>query len=162
MFDLIFFTLPDDIVSTLFFAVIGLLIGSFLNVVIYRLPKMMQRESDNYVASECGKDLPHTDRYNLMVPRSRCPHCQHQISELENIPVISYLFLRGQCSACKAPISPRYPIIEAVTGALSAFMIWHFGSGYMGLAAPSMSMSVTTWGLWEIRSSVNPQRGHLT
>ncbi len=135
MFDLIFFTLPDDIVSTLFFAAIGLLIGSFLNVVIYRLPKMMQRESDNYVASECGKDLPHTDRYNLMVPRSRCPHCQHQISELENIPVISYLFLRGQCSACKAPISPRYPIIEAVTGALSAFMIWHFGSGYMGLAA---------------------------
>lgn len=135
MFELILFTQPDDIVSTLFFGIIGLLIGSFLNVVIYRLPKMMQRESDNYVASESGKELPHTDRYNLMVPRSSCPHCQHQIGALENIPVISYLILRGQCSACKAPISPRYPIIEAVTCALSAFMIWHFGSGYMGLAA---------------------------
>ncbi|MBI3712126.1 MAG: prepilin peptidase [Burkholderiales bacterium] len=135
MFDLIFFTQPDDIISTVFFAVIGLLIGSFLNVVIFRLPKMMQRESDNYVASESGKDLPHTDPYNLMVPRSSCPHCQHQIGALENIPVVSYLVLRGQCSACKAPISPRYPIVEAVTGVLSAYMIWHFGSGYMGLAA---------------------------
>lgn len=135
MNDFIFFTQPDDTISTLFFAVIGLLVGSFLNVVIYRLPKMMQRESDNYVASESGKELPHADRYNLMVPRSRCPHCQHQITALENIPVISYLILRGKCSACKAPISLRYPLIEAITGALSAFMIWHFGSGYMGLSA---------------------------
>lgn len=135
MFDLIFFTQPDDLISTLFFAVIGLLIGSFLNVLIFRLPKMMQRESDNYVASESGKELPHTDRYNLMLPGSSCPHCQHPISAMENIPVISYLVLRGKCSACKAPISPRYPIVEAVTGLLSAFMIWHFGSGYMGLAA---------------------------
>ena len=135
MVDLILFTQAGDFISSLFFGVIGLLIGSFLNVVIYRLPKMMQRESDNYVASESGKDLPFTDRYNLMVPRSSCPHCQHQIGALENIPVISYLVLRGKCSACKAPISPRYPIIETITGVLSAFMIWHFGSGYMGLAA---------------------------
>lgn len=135
MFDLIFFTQPEDIISTLFFGVIGLLIGSFLNVVIYRLPIMMQRESDNYVASESGKDVPHADRFNLMVPRSSCPHCQHKIGAMENIPVISYLALRGKCSACKASISPRYPIIEAVTGLLSAFMIWHFGSSGMGLAA---------------------------
>lgn len=135
MVDLILFTQAGDFISSLFFGVIGLLICSFLNVVIYRLPKMMQRESDNYVASESGKDLPFTDRYNLMVPRSSCPHCQHQIGALENIPVISYLVLRGKCSACKAPISPRYPIIETITGVLSAFMIWHFGSGYMGLAA---------------------------
>jgi leader peptidase (prepilin peptidase)/N-methyltransferase len=115
-------------------AIFGLLIGSFLNVVIYRIPKMMQRESDNYVAQESGKELPHTDRFNLMVPRSACPHCGHQITALENIPVISWLVLRGKCSSCKAPISPRYPAIEIVTGLLSAALVWHFGSGPMGLA----------------------------
>jgi leader peptidase (prepilin peptidase)/N-methyltransferase len=112
----------------------GLLIGSFLNVVIYRVPKMMQRESDNYVAQESGKELPHTDRFNLMVPRSACPHCGHQITALENIPVISYLALRGKCSACKAPIPARYPLIELATGALSALLVWRFGSGLTGLA----------------------------
>jgi leader peptidase (prepilin peptidase)/N-methyltransferase len=95
---------------------------------------MMQRESDNYVAQESGKELPHTDRFNLMVPRSRCPHCGHQITALENIPVISWLMLRGKCSACKAPISARYPALELVTGLLSAALVWHFGSGWTGLA----------------------------
>ncbi|GJI95392.1 type 4 prepilin-like proteins leader peptide-processing enzyme [Duganella caerulea] len=112
----------------------GLLFGSFLNVVIHRLPKMMQRESDNYCAVEAGKDEPHTDRYNLMVPRSACPHCQHQITALENIPVLSYLVLRGKCSNCKAPISARYPAIEMLTAALSAVVVWHFGSGWAGLS----------------------------
>ena len=115
-------------------AILGLLIGSFLNVVIYRIPKMMQRESDNYVASESGKELPHTDRFNLMVPRSACPHCGHQITAMENIPVVSWLALRGKCSNCKAPISPRYPAIEVLTGVLSALMVWSFGSGAAGLA----------------------------
>ncbi|MCP2011407.1 prepilin peptidase [Duganella violaceipulchra] len=112
----------------------GLLFGSFLNVVIHRLPKMMQRESDNYCAVEAGKEEPHTTRYNLMVPRSACPHCQHQITALENIPVLSYLVLRGKCSSCKAPISARYPAIEALTGVLSALVVWHFGSGWAGLS----------------------------
>jgi len=112
----------------------GLLFGSFLNVVIHRLPKMMQRESDNYCAVEAGKDEPHTDRYNLMVPRSACPHCQHQITALENIPVLSYLVLRGKCSHCKAPISARYPAIEMLTAVLSAVVVWHFGSGWAGLS----------------------------
>jgi leader peptidase (prepilin peptidase)/N-methyltransferase len=112
----------------------GLLFGSFLNVVIYRIPKMMQRESDNYVAHESGKDLPHTERFNLMVPRSACPHCGHRITALENIPVISYVALGGKCSACKAPISPRYPAIEVLTGLLSALLVWTFGSGWAGLA----------------------------
>ncbi|MGZ9045537.1 MAG: prepilin peptidase [Telluria sp.] len=120
--------------ATLAAAVLGLLVGSFLNVVIYRIPKMMQRESDNYVAHESGKELPHTDRFNLMVPRSACPHCGHQITAMENIPVISWLALRGKCRACKAPISPRYPLVEAFTGLVSAAMVWHFGSGWMGLA----------------------------
>ena len=120
--------------ATLAAALFGLLIGSFLNVVIYRIPKMMQRESDNYVASESGKELPHTDRFNLMVPRSACPHCGHQITAMENIPVLSWLALRGKCSNCKAPISPRYPAIELLTGVLSALMVWSFGSGAAGLA----------------------------
>jgi len=135
MIDLIFFTEPGNLISTIILGVLGLLIGSFLNVVIYRLPKMMQRESDNYVAHESGKELPHPERYNLILPRSACPHCGHQITALENIPVISYLVIDGKCTSCKAPISKRYPIIEAITGALSAFMIWHFGSGLAGLGA---------------------------
>ncbi|HZW14531.1 MAG TPA: A24 family peptidase [Noviherbaspirillum sp.] len=132
--DLILFAPPASLAPTIFAAVLGLMIGSFLNVVIHRLPKMMQRESDNYVAHESGKPLPHTDRYNLMVPRSACPHCGHQIKAIENIPVISYLVLRGKCIQCKAPISIRYPIVELLTGVLSAALIWQFGSGLAGLA----------------------------
>ncbi|MBY0574738.1 MAG: A24 family peptidase [Undibacterium sp.] len=129
------FTPPENGISTLFIGILSLLIGSFLNVVIHRIPKMMQRESDNYVAIESGKEAVHTDRYNLVLPRSACPHCGHQISALENIPVISYLVIGGKCTQCKAAISLRYPIVELLTGALSAFMIWHFGSGINGLAA---------------------------
>jgi leader peptidase (prepilin peptidase)/N-methyltransferase len=128
------FAAPATLGATIAAAVLGLLVGSFLNVVIYRIPKMMQRESDNYVANEMGKELPHTDRFNLMVPRSSCPHCGHQITALENIPVISWLMLGGKCSSCKAPISARYPAIELVNALLSAALVWHFGSGWMGLA----------------------------
>jgi leader peptidase (prepilin peptidase)/N-methyltransferase len=123
--------LPISLIAGLF----GLLFGSFLNVVIHRLPKMMQRESDNYVAEESGKQPPYTDRYNLVVPRSACPHCKHQITALENIPVLSYLLLRGRCSNCKAPISARYPAVEALTGVLSALVAWKLGSGWAGLSA---------------------------
>lgn len=117
------------------FITLGLLIGSFLNVVIHRLPIMMQRESDNYVAIESGKEQPYKDSYNLLLPRSSCPQCGHQITALENIPVISYLFLGGKCSACKTPISMRYPIIELISGVSTGLIIWHFGSGWQGLAA---------------------------
>ena len=129
------FAAPATLAATLAAALFGLLIGSFLNVVVYRLPVMAQRELDNYIAHEAGKDLPHPDRFNLMVPRSACPHCGHQITALENIPIVSWLALRGKCSSCKAPISPRYPIVEAVTGLLSAVLVWHFGSGWLGLAS---------------------------
>jgi leader peptidase (prepilin peptidase)/N-methyltransferase len=128
------FAAPASLGATVAAGLFGLLIGSFLNVVIYRLPKMMQRESDNYVAHESGKEAPHTDRFNLMVPRSSCPHCAHQITALENIPVVSYLALGGKCRSCKAPISKRYPIIEVLSGLLSALLVWHFGSGWTGLA----------------------------
>jgi leader peptidase (prepilin peptidase)/N-methyltransferase len=134
MLELILFAAPGSMLATAVAAVFGLLIGSFLNVVIHRLPKMMQRESDNYVAQESGKPEPHTDRYNLLVPRSACPHCAHQITALENIPVLSYLALRGKCVACKAPISARYPAVELLSGVLSALLVWHFGSGIAGLA----------------------------
>jgi leader peptidase (prepilin peptidase)/N-methyltransferase len=128
------FAPAGDLAISLIAGLFGLLFGSFLNVVIHRLPIMMQRESDNYVAVESGKPEPHTERYNLVVPRSACPHCQHQITAAENIPVVSWLVLRGKCSNCKAPISPRYPAVELLTGVLSALVVWKLGSGYAGLA----------------------------
>ncbi|MEJ7808037.1 MAG: prepilin peptidase, partial [Telluria sp.] len=134
------FAAPGALAPTLVAAVFGLLLGSFLNVVIYRLPKMMQREFDNACAENCGKAAAHTDTFNLSVPRSACPCCGHKITALENIPIISYLVLRGKCRGCKAPISPRYPIIEAIAGALSALMIWKFGSGWGGLAAMTFAL----------------------
>ncbi|NVM76249.1 leader peptidase (prepilin peptidase)/N-methyltransferase [Duganella sp. SG902] len=129
------FAPAGDLAISLIAGLFGLLFGSFLNVVIHRLPIMMQRESDNYVAAESGKPLPHTERYNLVVPRSACPHCKHQITAAENIPVISWLALRGKCSNCKAPISARYPAVELLTGALSALVVWKLGSGWAGLSA---------------------------
>lgn len=133
--DLYFNIPPGSLAAALVAGLFGLLIGSFLNVVIYRVPIMFRREWENEVAEEQGKALPHTERFNLMVPRSSCPHCGHRITALENIPVVSYLVLRGKCSGCKASISPRYPIIEALTGVLSAVMVWHFGTGVLGLGS---------------------------
>lgn len=126
--------LPPAFLITLA-GLLGLVVGSFLNVVIHRLPKMMEYDEANYIAEVRGEPLPHPARYNLMVPRSACPHCGHQIAPWENIPVVSYLFLRGRCSACKAPIGIRYPLVEAVTAALSALAMWHFGPTVQALAA---------------------------
>lgn len=134
MMDLLWAAPAGSILPAVFAGVFGLLIGSFLNVVIHRMPKMMQRESDNYVAHESGQPLPHQDRYNLIVPRSACPHCGHAITAMENIPVFSYAFLRGKCIQCRAAISLRYPIVELMTGLLSFFLIWHFGSGWLGIS----------------------------
>jgi len=131
----LFFAPPATLAAAIAAVVFGLLVGSFLNVVVYRLPLMRQRELENYLAHEQGKDLPHQDDFNLMVPRSACPHCGHKITALENIPVVSWLFLRGKCSDCGKPISARYPIVEAVTGILSGLLVWHFGSGVLGLAS---------------------------
>jgi len=134
MQDTLLFAAPGTLFVTLVAALLGLIVGSFLNVVIHRIPKMMQRESDNYVAVESGQPPPHTDRYNLMLPHSHCGCCGHRITAMENIPVISYLLLRGKCRACQAPIAIRYPLVELLTGALSALLIWHFGSGWQGMA----------------------------
>ena len=116
--------------STLFITVsviFGLMVGSFLNVVIYRLPKIMEQEWHNNCLELQGKDIPAQQQFTLSKPRSSCPHCGHKIKAFENVPVISYLLLRGRCSACKTPISIRYPLVEALTGALIGLTSWQFG-----------------------------------
>jgi len=132
---LMLFSPPATLAAAVVAGILGLLIGSFLNVVIHRLPIMMQREVDSVCACERDEPEPHPEKYNLVVPRSACPHCGHQITALENVPVISWLVLRGKCSSCKAPISARYPMIEAVSAVLSAALVWHFGFGWEGMAA---------------------------
>lgn len=108
--------------------IIGLLIGSFLNVVIHRLPQMMERQWAAQCAELNGQEPDATaEPFNLAVPRSRCPHCGHLIAWYENIPVFSFLALRGRCSGCKARISLRYPLIELATGALFAWSAWRYG-----------------------------------
>jgi leader peptidase (prepilin peptidase)/N-methyltransferase len=116
-------------------ALVGLFIGSFLNVVIHRLPKILEREWQAQAADLRGEPLPDAPRFNLATPRSRCPHCGHQISALENIPVISYLILRGKCRHCSAPIGCRYPAIEILTAALSGYVAWHFGWSWAAAGA---------------------------
>ncbi len=115
--------------------VLGLMVGSFLNVVIHRLPRMLEREWQAQCAELSGAAIEPAPRYNLVVPGSACPHCGHKIGPLENIPVLSYLMLRGKCKSCGAPISARYPLVEAATGLVSAFAAWHFGFGAAGLGA---------------------------
>jgi len=114
---------------------LGLLIGSFLNVVIHRLPQMMQREADNYLAHESGQELPHQQPYNLLTPRSTCPSCGTPVAAIHNIPVLSYLMLRGRCAHCKVPIPARYPSVEILSAALSALTIGQLGLGAHGLMA---------------------------
>lgn len=127
-------------------AVIGLLLGSFLNVVIYRLPIMMERSWHRQCRELLGVNAANSaadeERFNLITPRSRCPHCRRPIAAWENIPLVSYLALKGRCAGCDRPISPRYPIVEAATAVLSAVAAWHFGFGWPALAA-----LVFTWGL---------------
>ncbi|HUX62898.1 A24 family peptidase [Sulfuricella sp.] len=116
-------------------ALLGLMIGSFLNVVIHRMPRMMEREWREQCTTMDGEGAPPAAPYNLVIPRSACPTCGHMISAWENIPVISWLILRGRCAHCKTPISPRYPIVEALTGIISGYVAWHFGFGPAALAA---------------------------
>ena len=114
---------------------LGLCVGSFLNVVIHRLPKMMEQDWHAQCADLRGETPSTATALTLARPRSRCPSCGHQITALENIPIISYLLLRGRCSNCGTSISPRYPVVEAVTGLLSAYAVWHFGPTLQGAGA---------------------------
>ncbi|NMZ77270.1 prepilin peptidase [Pseudomonas nitroreducens] len=122
---------------------LGLLVGSFLNVVIHRLPRMMELDWQQQARETLG--LPEGDKrptYNLVLPNSQCPHCAHEIKPCENIPLVSWLVLGGKCSSCKAPISKRYPLVELACGVLSAFIAWHYGFGWQAGA-----MLLLTWGL---------------
>ncbi|MDH1007830.1 A24 family peptidase [Pseudomonas nicosulfuronedens] len=122
---------------------LGLLLGSFLNVVIHRLPRMMELDWQQQARETLG--MPEGEKrptYNLVLPNSQCPHCAHEIKPWENIPVVSWLALGGKCSSCKAPISKRYPLIELACGVLSAFIAWHYGFGWQAGA-----MLLLTWGL---------------
>lgn len=117
--------------------IFGLLVGSFLNVVIHRLPIMMENSEESYIQQKRAlaanlseaelAALPATPKYNLIAPRSACPKCGHRIGALENIPVISYLVLGGKCKACKTKISARYPLVEALTGALIGAAAYQYG-----------------------------------
>ena len=126
---------PLLFIATAFF--LALLIGSFLNVVIYRLPIMMERswrqQCDEMMASP-APEIP-DGRFDIMVPRSHCPACGHRISMLHNIPVISYLVLRGKCAGCGIRIPLRYPFVEILTAVLTGIVAWHFGFGWEAAAA---------------------------
>ena len=127
--------LSNPAIFALCAALLGLCVGSFLNVVIHRLPKMMERQWRTECAELAGQEAPPAERYNLISPRSACPSCGHKISALENIPVLSYAVLRGKCSGCSARISIRYPLVEALTATLSAYVAWHFGFGIAAAGA---------------------------
>ena len=123
--------------------VLGLLVGSFLNVVVYRLPKMLMRDWCKQAREVL--EMPAQEEgetFNLILPNSSCPHCGHEIKAWENIPVISWLFLRGKCSGCKEAISVRYPLVELACGVVSGVIAWQYGVSWEALA-----MLVLTWGL---------------
>jgi leader peptidase (prepilin peptidase) / N-methyltransferase len=121
---------------------VGLVVGSFLNVVIHRLPKMLDRQWRAECAALTGTAPPPAEKFNLVLPRSACPHCGRGITALENIPIASYLALRGKCSGCRAPISPRYPIVEALAGALAGCVAWRFG-----LSAAMFGALIFSWSM---------------
>jgi leader peptidase (prepilin peptidase)/N-methyltransferase len=114
---------------------VGLCVGSFLNVVVHRLPKMLERRWRADCADLAGRPAPDEPVYNLAVPRSACPACGHRITAVENIPLVSWLALSGRCRACKARISARYPLVELLAGLLAAAAIWRFGATPQGFAA---------------------------
>jgi leader peptidase (prepilin peptidase)/N-methyltransferase len=125
-------------------AVLGLIVGSFLNVVIHRLPIMMEQEWREQCAELAGSGVKNSNSqpYNLIQPRSTCPHCGHKITAWENIPVISYAALRGRCSSCRSPISLQYPAIELLTALLSVWVTARFG-----LSTATIAALVLTWAL---------------
>jgi leader peptidase (prepilin peptidase) / N-methyltransferase len=127
--------LADPAVFAVVAGVFGLMLGSFLNVVVHRLPVMMERDWAAQCAELRGEPAPAHEPLSLARPRSRCPSCGHVISAGENIPVLSWILLRGRCSACQATISVRYPLVEALTGAAFAFVAWRYGFGIAALGA---------------------------
>lgn len=127
---------PALLIAT--YVVLGLCVGSFLNVVIHRMPRIMEsrwRAECAELNGVAGENTSPPERYNLIVPQSSCPACGHRIGALENIPVLSFVVLRGKCSACRALISPRYPLIEVLTGVLSGYVAWRLGFSFAASGA---------------------------
>jgi leader peptidase (prepilin peptidase) / N-methyltransferase len=142
------------IVSPLFDAglagVLGLLVGSFLNVVIYRLPQMLERQWAEECAELAGKPMDAAPPLSLVAPRSRCRQCGHVIRWYETVPVLSYVVLRGKCSACGAAIGLRYPMVELATAALFSFCVWHWGAtpagaAWCGFSAAIVALALIDW-----------------
>lgn len=137
---------------------IGLIVGSFLNVVIYRLPLMMKREW----RAQCAEllDQPQenggNEPFNLWTPRSRCPECRHPISAAENLPIVSYLLQRGRCAHCSAPIPVQYPAVEATSALLAAIAAWHYGFGWQAAAAMLLTWALITLSVIDIRHKLLP------
>ena len=136
--------------------VLGLLLGSFLNVVVYRLPKMMERQWAAEVAELSGATSETVAPFNLNTPRSHCQQCKHQIRWFENIPIASYVFLRGKCASCGTPISLRYPLVELATGALFFVCIWRWGLTPTGLAWSGFSAALLTLALIDWDTTLLP------
>jgi len=139
----------------------SLLIGSFLNAAIYRLPVMLQREWDAECHEYLNADDPdyvtkETDRFNLFIPRSACPTCNHAISSMENIPVISYLILGGKCKGCKTKISLQYPVIEIMTSVISMFIAWKFGYGWQMLGLLIFAWALITLSMIDVNTMLLP------
>ena len=149
-------------------AVVGLMVGSFLNVVIYRLPRMMQQDWNEQAAmvledaelQDCAQSLREKHngpvRYNLIAPRSNCPKCGRGIGALENIPILSYLVLRGRCAGCKTPISIRYPVVEAISAVVAGYIAWHFGFGLAALAVMVFAWSLIALTVIDIDTQLLP------
>jgi len=123
-------------------ALLGLLVGSFINVVVYRLPIMLERQWQREAQEVLGLPTVAHERFDLCLPASRCPHCAHPIRAWENVPLLSYLALRGRCSACKHPISARYPLVELACALLSLTVAWHAGPGLQAMALLPLTWSL--------------------
>ncbi len=136
--------------------ILGLLVGSFLNVVIHRLPLMMQREWQEQCAWAEGRSVAEAAPYNLVVPRSACPSCQHRITWYENVPIVSWLVLRGRCSACGAPISGRYPLVEMLTGVLFGYVAWRWGVGMQTLLVWGLLASLVALAFIDLDTQLLP------
>ena len=147
--------LPICLLAGLYFA-LGVAVGSFLNVVIHRLPKMMEAEWQAQATELRGETTLDSPRFNLVIPRSRCPACGHGITALENIPLVSWAFLRGRCSACKKPISARYPAIELLTGLASAWVVWRFGPTLACAGALLLTWSLIALAFIDIDTTLLP------
>jgi leader peptidase (prepilin peptidase)/N-methyltransferase len=151
----------------IFTGIFSLIIGSFLNAAIHRIPIMMQNEwhqecrellHDEISEQQTPNASKKEQKFNLMTPRSTCPNCGHMITALENIPVLSYLFLKGKCSSCKTSISLQYPLVEAFTAILSIFIAWKFGFSWQTLAALVLLWTLITLSLIDANTMLLPDK----